>query len=507
MVRIQKALADAGVASRRAAEQLVAAGRVTVNGRPAEVGQQVDPDVDELSLDGRPVGGPPAAVYLMLSKPAGVTSTVADRHAATTVVELVPEELRRRARRLYPVGRLDRDSEGLLLLTNDGEWAQRVLHPRHEVEREYAVGLEEALDADQLEALELGIELEEGLARLAEPLRRMTRGEVRRLEGVLEPASGPDPVWYRAVLRQGWKRQLRRMFGAVGAPVARLVRVRLGPLELGALRPGGLRELEEDEVAALAGQSPSILAAMDDDPAGETPSEATGGSALVVTLDGPGGSGKSSVGAAAAERLGYRFCDTGVLYRGLTWLALERGVDPADAAALVRVSSEIELLPDAAQGYVRLLAGGREVTDLLHTAAVDSRVSHVSRHAEVRAALLPVQRALAGAGRLIMAGRDIGTVVLPDADLKLYLHVSLEERARRRAGERGASADAAALARIEAELRHRDGVDSTRAVAPLRVPPGALVIETDGNTLEQTVEAVVGAVRRAEAERVAVGDS
>lgn len=486
-MRIQKALADAGVASRRAAEALVAAGRVTVNGEPAAIGQQVDPARDELRVDGRDVVGRPEQVYVLLAKPAGVTSTVKDRHARQTVVEFVPAELRRRAARIYPVGRLDLDSEGLLLLTNDGEFAQRLLHPSHGLEREYAVGLARPLHAEQSRRLVAGIALDEGTARL-DSLRPASSAELRRL-GSLLGESARRLSWYQAVVRQGWRRQLRRMFAAVGAPVERLVRVRLGSLRLAGMALGEARELTTGERRQL-----EALARARSAPAGQR-----GG--LIVTLDGPGSSGKSSVGAAAAAQLGYRFCDTGVLYRGLTWLALEREVDPNDAAALVSLVGLLDLQPDDNQRYVRLLTSGREVTDLLHTAGVDRHVSQVSRHAEVRAALLPFQRRLAESGRMIMAGRDIGTVVLPDADLKIYLHVSLAERARRRASERGLLEDAAGLQGIEEELRRRDGVDSNRAVAPLRVPDGALVIETEGNTLAQTVAEVVAAVRRAERER------
>lgn len=250
-VRVQKALADAGVASRRSAEALIAQGRVTANGRPVELGQRVDPTTDRLEVDGRPVGAKPAPVYLALSKPAGVTSTVSDRHATVTVVDLVPAEITRRARRLYPVGRLDRDSEGLLLLTNDGEWAERVLHPRHGVEREYAVGLAQPLGVEQARALARGIDLEEGVARLEEPPRRLSPAESQRLGRSLEPVPDASLTWYRAVLRQGWKRQLRRMFAAIGAPVARLVRVRIGPVELGTLPVGDTRPLSERELRAL----------------------------------------------------------------------------------------------------------------------------------------------------------------------------------------------------------------------------------------------------------------
>src|SRR4051794_8658168 len=179
-VRIQKALADAGVASRRAAESLVEAGRVSVNGAVASIGQRVDPSADRILVDGRLVGARPDRSYLLLNKPPGVTSTVSDRHAAHTVLDLVPRDVKARAGRLYPVGRLDRDTEGLLVLTNDGDWAQRLLHPSHGVEREYAAGVVQPLDADQLQALRDGVTLEEGIAR-AIAIRRSTGAEIARL--------------------------------------------------------------------------------------------------------------------------------------------------------------------------------------------------------------------------------------------------------------------------------------------------------------------------------------
>ena len=218
---------------------------------------------------------------------------------------------------------------------------------------------------------------------------------------------------------------------------------------------------------------------------------------LVVALDGPGSSGKSSVGAAAAQRLGYRFCDTGLLYRAVTWLALERGIDVADRGALVGLVDQIELAPDAAGRLSRVIVGGRDLTDQVRTAAIDERVSEVARLPEVRAALLPRQRALAAGGGIIMAGRDIGTVVLPDADLKIFLDASVEERARRRAAERGLGPDEPAARRILDELRRRYRLDSNRPVAPLRAAPDAVHIMTDELDFEETVAAVVAAVRRA----------
>ncbi len=248
--RLQKVLAQAGVASRRAADSMIAAGRVTVDGKVARLGTQVDPERAIVAVDGRIIGSAAALAYLVLHKPAGVTSTTQDRHADATVLEFVPTALVPDGARLYPVGRLDQDSEGMLLLTNDGAWADRVLHPRHGVEREYALGLGAELDGGQVESLRGGISLPEGLATL-DNLRRMTTIEVQRLEDLLRPAASPDLVWYRATLTQGWKRQLRRMFGAVGAPVSRLVRVRIGPVRIDGLRSGGIRPLKAPEIRGL----------------------------------------------------------------------------------------------------------------------------------------------------------------------------------------------------------------------------------------------------------------
>jgi 23S rRNA pseudouridine2605 synthase len=247
--RLQKVLAAAGVASRRASEVLIANGRVTVDGRPARLGMQVDPDTSVIAVDGRVIGSASAPEYLLLHKPAGVTSTVRDRHASKTVLDMIPTALVPDGGRLFPVGRLDQDSEGLLVLTNDGAWADRVLHPRHGVEREYAIGLRSALTGEQVAALKAGIPLDEGLATLT-GLRATTDIETRRLSELISPPPGPL-VWYRAILAQGWKRQLRRMFGVVGAPVERLVRVRIGPVRLDDLPSGRARRLRAPEVRGL----------------------------------------------------------------------------------------------------------------------------------------------------------------------------------------------------------------------------------------------------------------
>jgi cytidylate kinase len=220
---------------------------------------------------------------------------------------------------------------------------------------------------------------------------------------------------------------------------------------------------------------------------------------LVVALDGPGSSGKSSVGAAAARAVGYRFCDTGLLYRALTWLAEARGVPVDDATGLVGLVDDVELAPDEDGRLARVLVDGTDHTTDVRAPAVDAAVSAVSAVPEVRGALLERQRTLAADGGIVMAGRDIGTVVLPDADLKIYLDASVEERARRRTQERGLDPAGPEAQGILEALRRRDRLDTTRPVAPLRIAPDARIVTTDGNTFEETVAAVVAVIRDAEA--------
>lgn len=222
---------------------------------------------------------------------------------------------------------------------------------------------------------------------------------------------------------------------------------------------------------------------------------------LVVAVDGPSSSGKSTVGAEAARRLRYRFCDTGLLYRAVSWLAVERGIAPDQTAALVPLAEEVHLIADSRGQLRHVEAAGRDVTAEVHGPAVDRAVSDYSKVPELRTALVPRQRALAEDGGIIVAGRDIGTVILPDADVKIYLDASAEERARRRAAQRKVAADEKQASGILEDMRRRDAIDSGRETAPLRSAEDAIVLKTDGNTFEQTVAAVVRAIRDAQTAR------
>lgn len=230
-VRLQKALAAAGVGSRRHCEELIAAGRVSVNGQIVrELGTKVSP-ADRLAVDGREVGGAERHVYYALHKPAGYVSTADDPEGRPTVLDLVP-----RGARLYPVGRLDYDSEGLLILTNDGELTQLLLHPSHEIERGYEVHVVGEPTPEDLRELREGV-LIDG--------RRTAPAEVR----VVETRRGE--AWLLVTIHEGRKRQVRRMCESVGLRVDRLIRVRIGPLLLGNLPEGRYRSLRADEVRKL----------------------------------------------------------------------------------------------------------------------------------------------------------------------------------------------------------------------------------------------------------------
>jgi cytidylate kinase len=209
-----------------------------------------------------------------------------------------------------------------------------------------------------------------------------------------------------------------------------------------------------------------------------------------IAIDGPAGSGKSVIGLWLAGELGYAYLDTGALYRAIAWLALDRAIDVGDGARLAALATETDLRieppprPDDPRGYA-LVIDGRDVTEELFTPAVNRTVSPVASQPAVRAALLPLQRRIAAAGGIVMAGRDIGTTVMPDAELKLYLDASVEERARRRWEQERALGGTRTLETVLTDVRERDRIDSERATSPLRPADDAVILHTDDVTLAE----------------------
>lgn len=233
--RLQKILSSAGITSRRAAEVMITDGRVAVNGKTVtELGSKADPATDTITVDGKPVTVSKKRLYLILNKPSGYVTTLSDPGGRPVVTELLKEI----PERLYPVGRLDFNTEGLLLLTNDGEWANRLAHPSHEVEKEYLVKIRGALSSDKIAQLSNGIMLEDGMTAPA-------KVEIIR---VLE-----KNVWFTLTIHEGRYRQVRRMCEALELPLVKLKRVRYGNILLGELKAGEYRLLDPSEAKLLAG--------------------------------------------------------------------------------------------------------------------------------------------------------------------------------------------------------------------------------------------------------------
>ncbi|MGZ5292913.1 MAG: pseudouridine synthase [Actinomycetota bacterium] len=232
--RIQKALARAGFGSRRACEELIIEGRVTLEGRVVTLGDKVDVETQTVEVDGVNVNLDPSIRYYALHKPPGVVTTMSDPQGRPDIRGLLPAE----GPRVFPVGRLDRDSEGLLVLTNDGDLANRLMHPSFGIEKEYLAEVEGTPTAKHLARLRAGVELEDGPARV---LRAK----------IVAASRGRGAV--QLVMTEGRKREVRRMLDAVGLPVTRLVRLRIGGVRLGGLAPGEHRELTLEEVLALRG--------------------------------------------------------------------------------------------------------------------------------------------------------------------------------------------------------------------------------------------------------------
>ena len=514
--RLQKILARHGLGSRRSVEALIRDGRVRVDGAVAELGRRADPTASEVTVDGAPLPPLPPDRTLLLHKPRGVLVTASDERGRETVFDLLddpPASLRH-------VGRLDRDSEGLLLLTTNGELAHRLTHPRYRVDKTYEALVEGVPDASALARLREGVELDDGPTAPAE-------AELLRRDG--------GGAWLRVVLHEGRKRQLRRMLDAVGHPVRRLIRRSVGGLDLGSLAPGAARPLEPAEERALltlvglldapeeasisspgtraadasmatgggAGTEPGAIAAERAQPQSPPQAELASESvARSLALDGPTASGKSAVGRALAERLGFGFLDTGMMYRACTRAVFDAGIDPEDGDAViarVRTASLDVTWPDPATP--RVSVDGADVTDGLREPAIEASVSLISRLPEVRDEMVRHQRAVAERSPVVMAGRDIGTRVLTDARTKIFLAASIEVRARRRLAEELAAGRETDLERVIDETARRDGLDQTgkRAIHPEQAAEDAIILDTDALGIDEVVAQTLEAYERANA--------
>ncbi len=230
--RLQKILSSAGIASRRKSEELIAQGRVSVNGVQATIGDRADVDIDIVTVDGVPIAAQRKR-YLVLNKPSGHVTTLSDPQGRPKVTDLIDVQ-----ERLFPVGRLDYDTEGLLLLTNDGDFTQRITHPSFEIEKVYVARVATPIGQRALDLLRTGVQLEDGMSAPARV--RIVYRDNRTVE---------------LTIHEGRNRMIRRMLAAVGSPVTGLIRTRIGPLELGELKTGQWRELTVEEVAGLQGET------------------------------------------------------------------------------------------------------------------------------------------------------------------------------------------------------------------------------------------------------------
>ena len=482
--RLQKLIAAAGIASRRRAEQLIAEGRVTMDGEVVRLpGVRADPSLSDIRVDGarlRNLGKPRR--YVVLNKPIGHLTTRSDPGRRPTVMDLLPHSFRS----LVPVGRLDGNSSGLVLFTDDGELAQRVAHPRYGIPKTYYATVRGLPEESTLERAQRGVRVDGEALRLdnVEVVTRFPHG-----------AESKRRTRLRVTLRGGRNREIRRVMSVLGHPVLELHRTRIGCLADTGLAPGRWRKLRATEVQELqeligrsSGGLPAPVDAQGSKPA--APAVVPSDASFIVAIDGPAGSGKTSVARAVAERFEFGYFNTGAPVRAVALAAMRLSMDLDDGPSLRILAYRVTLDPSG-----RVFIDGEDVSVAVREPEVYSGASRVAVHPELREVLVERWRQFAAAGGVV-EGRDIGTVVFPEAAVKVFLDAKPEIRARRRSSDEG-DRD---VGTVQSELRRRDHADSGRAIAPLRRAEDAEVLDTSDLTLAETVDRVVALVETARSE-------
>ncbi len=458
-------LARSGIASRRASDRLILAGRVQVNGLPVVLpGTRIDPSRDRVVFEGRQVEPPDAFTTIVLNKPAGYLVSSQDPHHTRTVFDLLQG-----LPRLFSVGRLDLDTEGVLLLTDDGELGHRLSHPRYGVTKTYRVTVEDLPSDGALTRLREGVTLEDGVT---------APSEVQ----MIEPEGGRAVL--TMTLKEGRNRQVKRMCRAVGHPVQRLERISFGGITSDGLKVGDWRHLSASEVDLLkerVGLHPGA--------AGGQPVRKRG---IVIAIDGPAGSGKSTTAREVARRLDYLYLDTGAMYRALGLALIRSGTSPDDPEASVRIAREVRIeFRHDLEGQLTLLDGD-DVTEAIRAPEVSDAASRVAVHPSVREHLVARQQEIGGDGGIVLEGRDTGTVVFSDAELKVFLVADEVVRAERRAEELAARGEAKDLSALIEQNRLRDARDEATQSRSGKWPaPDALRVDTSDLSIEAQVDRVV----------------
>lgn len=448
--RLQKIISSHGIASRRRAEALIVAGRVCVNGEIAGLGQSADLNVDKITVDGIAIGAPADPVYIMLNKPCGFLTTTYDERGRKTVMSLIGDI----GTRVYPVGRLDLDTEGLLLFTNDGHFANIIMHPSGNTSKTYEITVD--------------IESEVAAKRLSREF--VIDGAKVKAQGVWAKKTTNDNVVV-ITIAEGRNRQIRKMCSECNIKVIHLVRTSIGFLSINKLKTGQWRHLTSEEVHKFMPNKN-------------------------IAIDGPAGSGKSSLAKRVAKHFNLIYVDTGALYRTIALYIFRKGISSKNTHAIVSVLPEISvMIKHDDSGNQRMLLCDEDVTDLIRTPEVSLLASDVSAIPEVRDFLFDLQRNIAATKDVVMDGRDIGTVILPDAAVKIFITASVQERARRRFLELEEKGSSISYDDVLSQMISRDKQDSERDIAPLVAAEDAITLDTSELDFEQSFEALCSLIK------------